>query len=297
VTEDQQTWLAGRFEENRPHLRAVAYRLLGSIDEAEDAVQEAWLRLSRRDASTIENLRGWLATVVAHVCLDLLRSRRSRKEQAWDAQTAEPTGNRRKETDPEQETLLADSVGLALLVVLERLAPRERLAFVLHDMFGVSFDEIAAIIGRSPTAARQLASRARRRIQATPKVPNQNLAEQREVVTAFLRALRSGDLEGMIAVLDPEVLAQIDEAAAPPGRPREIRGARAWAEGAMAFAKFAHSIEPIVIDGSVGLVWAPNGKLRRVLTCTLAGGKIVAIKVLASPAHLRPLKLELLPAP
>ena len=230
----EHQWLAEKFEEKRGHLRAVAYRMLGTLNEADDAVQEAWLRLSRSDASTIENLGGWLTTVVSRVCLDMLRSRSSRKEEALDAQPVEPVAIREGQRNPEQETLLADSIGTALLIVLDRLDPAERLAFVLHDMFAVSFDEVASIVGRSPEAARQLASRARRRIQGAPAVPNASLMEQRRVVDAFLDALRRGDFEGLVAVLDPDIVVRVDEAAARPGAPREIRGARNWAKGAIA---------------------------------------------------------------
>ena len=216
-------WLAERFEENRGHLRAVAYSMLGSLNEADNAVQESWLRLNRTDANDIENLGAWLTTVVARVCLDMLRSRTSRREESLDAQVAEPVAIRDAALNPEQEALLADSVGLALLVVLDRLTPAERLAFVLHDMFAVSFEEISSIVGRSPDAARQLASRARRRVQGAEKVSRSELGEQREVVDAFLKALRDGDFEGLITVLDPDVVVHIDEAAGRPGAPREIR--------------------------------------------------------------------------
>jgi len=228
-SEKQGQWLAQRFEENRGHLRAVAYRMLGSASEADDAVQEAWLRLSRSDADAIENLGGWLTTVVSRVCLDMLRSRTSRKEEALQVDVAAASVNRSGRSDPEQETLLADSIGAALLIVLDRLDPAERLAFVLHDMFAISFDEISSILGRSPEAARQLASRARRRVQGASTVRKTSLIEQRRVVDAFLGALRRGDFEGLVAVLDPDVVVRIDEAAARPAGPREIRGARNWA--------------------------------------------------------------------
>src|SRR6059058_4270197 len=211
-----QDWLAERFEANRTHLRAVAYRMLGSVSEADDAVQEAWLRLSRSDAGEVENLRAWLTTVVARVCLDMLRSRRSRREEALGPHVPEPIVSREDGLDPEHEALLADSVGLALLVVLETLNPAERLAFVLHDMFSVPFDEIAPIVGRSPTAARQLASRARRRVQGKATVPNADLTGQREVVDAFLAAARDGNFDALLAVLDPDVVHRADRAAAPP---------------------------------------------------------------------------------
>lgn len=293
---DERTWLAERFEENRGHLRAVAYRMLGSINEADDAVQEAWLRLSRSDESSIENLGGWLTTVVARVCMDMLRSRNSRREEPIDTQVDEPVASRGPGNDPEQEVVLADSVGLALLVVLGRLTPAERVAFVLHDMFAVPFEEIAPIIGRTAIAARQLASRARRRVQGVSSVPAANLTEQREVASAFLSALRAGDIEGLIAVLDPDVVVHVDEAAARPGAPREIRGARNWASGAVAFAAVARSVQPALVNGSVGLVWAPRGRLMRAVTFALKRGKIAEVEIIADPARLGELDLAILNA-
>jgi RNA polymerase sigma factor (sigma-70 family) len=293
--EKQGEWLAGRFEENRGHLRAVAYRMLGSASEADDAVQEAWLRLSRSDATTIENLGGWLTTVVSRVCLDMLRSRTAKREEALDASVSEPISPSEKQADPEQETLLADSVGFALLIVLDRLDPAERLAFVLHDMFAVPFDEIASILGRSPEAARQLASRARRRVQGAPAVPKASLTEQRRVADAFLAAVRAGDFEGLIAVLDPDVVVRIDEAAARPGAPREIRGARNWAKGAIAFSQqLAGDIRPMLVNGEVGLVWAPSGHLLTVLRFSIADGKIATVDVIAEPTRLNELELAVL---
>ena len=287
-------WLAERFEENRGHLRAVAYRMLGSLSEADDAVQECWLKLSRSDTESVENLRAWLTTVVAHVCLDMLRWRTSRREESLDTSVPEPTIRRQATLDPEQETVLAESVGLALLVVLDTLGPAERLAFVLHDMFAVPFDEIASIVGRSPEAARQLASRARQRIQGSPAVPEVNLSEQRRVVDAFLIALRRADFAGLMAVLDPDVVARVDESAARPGTPREIRGARNWAQGAIAFSQLARSVQPMLVNGSIGLVWAPRGRLSRVLRFTLKNGKIAEIDVVADPTQLRRLDLAVL---
>src|SRR5246127_1107797 len=281
----EHEWLAERFEENRGHLRAVAYRMLGSLSEADDAVQESWLRLSRSDASNIENLGGWLTTVVARVCLDMLRSRTLRREESLNAQVSEPVADGEGGIDPEQEALLADSVGLALLVVLDRLTPAERLAFVLHDLFGVSFEEIASILGRSPTAARQLASRARRRVQGA-EVAATDLSEQREVVEAFLAALRGGDFEGLVAVLDPDVVVRIDRTAAAPGAPTEVRGARNWAKGAIAFAQHIRSVQPALINGSVGLVWAPRGRLHRAISFTFTQGKIAQVEVIADPERL-----------
>ncbi len=293
MTEENQMRLASHFEENRSHLRGVAYRMLGSLSEADDAVQEAWLRLSRSDAGRIENFRGWLTTVVARVCLDMLRSRTSRREDGLEDNAPDPIAS--SVPSPEQETLLADSVGLAVLVVLERLAPAERLAFVLHDMFAVSFEEVASILGRSPAAARQLASRARRRVQGVPAVPKSNLTEQRQAVNAFLTALRHGDFEGLIAVLDPDVIVRVDEAAAQPGKPREIRGAQNWAKGAIAFSRLLTGfIQPMLVDGAVGLVWAPRGKLKRVLRFSLIRGKIATVDVIADPATLQTLELAVL---
>lgn len=291
----EQEWLADKFEENRGHLRAVAYRMLGSVNEADDAVQEAWLRLSRSDPGTIENLGGWLTTVVSRVCLDMLRSRTSRKEEALDHQGAQPVLPSDGRRDPEQETLLADSIGAALLIVLDRLDPAERLAFVLHDMFAVSFDEIASIVGRSPDAARQLASRARRRVQGAPSVPKASLMEQRRVVDAFLDALHRGDFEGLVAVLDPDIVVRIDEAAARPGAPREIRGAENWAKGAIAFSRhLAGAVQPMLVNGEVGLVWAPGGHVFRLLRFSFADGKITAADVIANPSRLREFDLAML---
>ncbi len=291
----EQEWLADQFEENRGHLRAVAYRMLGSLSEADDAVQEAWLRLSRSDAGTIENLGGWLTTVVSRVCLDMLRSRISRKEEALDPQPSEPIAVREEQRDPEQETLLADSIGAALLIVLDRLDPAERLAFVLHDMFAVSFDEIGSIVGRSPVAARQLASRARRRIQGAPAVPKTSIVEQRRVVDAFLDALRRGDFEGLVAVLDPDIVVRIDEAAARPGAPREINGARNWAKGAIAFSRqLPGTVQPMLVNGDVGLVWSPGGHVFRVLRCSFVDGKIARAEIIADPTRLQELDLAMI---
>ncbi|HTV55465.1 MAG TPA: sigma-70 family RNA polymerase sigma factor [Terriglobia bacterium] len=292
----ERDWLAERFEENRSHLRAVAYRMLGSPSEADDAVQESWLRLSRSDASGIENIGGWLTTVVARVCLDMLRSRTARREEPLDAHLPDPALSPQKhdqQIDPEREALLADSVGLAMLVVLDRLAPAERLAFVLHDTFAVPFEEIGALLGRSPAAARQLASRARRRVRGAATVPA-NLSRQREVVDAFLTATRGGDLDGLLAVLDPDVVVRIDEAAAPTGAPREIRGAGNWAKRAIEFSRSIRFVAPALLNGNAGLIWAPRGRLRRALTFTIVDGKIVQIEVIADPARLRKLNLAVL---
>jgi RNA polymerase sigma factor (sigma-70 family) len=293
---DEHEWLAQKFEENRTHLRTVAYRMLGSISEADDAVQEAWLRLSRSDTSGIQNPGGWLTTVVGRVCLDMLRSRSSRREEPLgeypSVRVPQPIASRGDGTDPEQETLLADSVGLALLVVLETLAPAERLAFVLHDMFGVPFDEIAPIVGRSPTATRQLASRARRRVQGATNVPDADLARQREVVDAFLAAARGGDFEALVAVLDPDVVLRADSGAMLAGLSREEHGAPAVARRAAKGR--ARAARPALVNGTVGVVVAPRGQLLMVLGFTIRGGKIVEIDAIANPERLSRLDLVLL---
>lgn len=288
---DEHENLAEQFEAHRTHLRSVAYRMLGSLAEADDAVQEAWLRLSRSDASGVENLGGWLTTVVARVCLDMLRSRRSRREESLDVQVIEPIASGEEGADPEHEALLADSVGLALLVVLDTLNPAERLAFVLHDMFAVPFEEIGSIVGRSPAAARQLASRARRRVQGAP-TSEADLASQREVVDTFLAALRGGDFDGLLAVLDPDVVVRADQG--PGVSPREIRGARTWARGAIAFAQQVRFAQPALVDGAAGLVMAPRGRLFRALRFTITSGKIVAVDVIADPERLRRLDVAVL---
>ncbi|MFB3922016.1 MAG: sigma-70 family RNA polymerase sigma factor [Terriglobia bacterium] len=286
-------WLAERFEENRSHLRAVAYRMLGSVAEADDAIQDAWLRLSRSDAAEIDNLRGWLTTVVARICLDLLRARTSRREEPLEAQAPDPVASRDEKIDPEQEALLADSVGLALLVVLDRLTPAERIAFVLHDLFAVPFEEIAPIVGRSPSAARQLASRARRRVQGTATVPDADLSQQREVVDAFLAALRGGDFDGLIAVLDPELVVRADQPGRP-GAPLEVRGARVWAKQALSYSKGATFARMAFVDGAVGAIVAPGGRLFRVLRFAFADGRISRIEVIGKPSTLRRLNLAVL---
>jgi RNA polymerase sigma factor (sigma-70 family) len=294
MTADER--LAERFESQRGRLRGVAYRMLGSLSEADDAVQEAWLRLSRSDEAAIENLAGWLTTVTARVCLDMLRARASRREEALDAApvrmpdpiVSSVTGG----PDPEQQALLADSVGLALLVVLETLTPAERLAFVLHDMFGVPFDDIAPIVDRSPQAARQLASRARRRVRGAPTASDADLPTQRRIVDAFLAAAREGDFEGLLAVLDPDVVLRADAGALPLSR--EVRGARAVASGARQFAALASSGRPALVNGAAGLVTAPKGRPFSVLGFTIAGGLIVEIDVLADPERLRELDLTVL---
>src|SRR5215218_3453641 len=262
-------WLTERFEAHRAHLRAVAYRMLGSLSEADDAVQDAWLRLSRTDAGEIENLRAWLTTGVARVCLNMLRSRRSRREEPFDVSMPEPIVSRADGVDPEQEALLADSVGLALLVVLEMLTPPERLAFVLHDMFAVPFDEIAAIVGRSPDAARQLASRARRRVQAADRAPDADLPRQRAVVDAFLAAAREGDFDALLEVLDPHVILRADNGAVPSPPSRLVRGAREVAGLALAFSDLARSSRPALVNGAAGIVVAPEGRVYSVFGVTI----------------------------
>jgi RNA polymerase sigma-70 factor (ECF subfamily) len=298
---DEQGWLSERFEENRPRLRGVAYRMLGSLSEAEDAVQEAWLRLNRIETASIENLSGWLTTVVSRVCLDVLRSRKSRREEPIDAQVTEPSVVRGEGADPEGEAVLADSVGVALLVVLDTLTPAERLAFVLHDLFAMPFEEIGSIVGRSPEAARQLASRARRRVRGAPAPSDAGRARQREVVEAFLRAVRAGDLEGLLAVLDPDAVVRIDAAAriataAPDAAatPRELRGASTWAKQLVALSRGLRFVQLALIDGSVGLIHAPHGKLSRALTFTFANAKVTRVEVIGDPARLRELDIAVL---
>jgi len=281
--------LAQRFEENRPHLRAVAYRMLGSTGEADDAVQEAWLRLSRADAGAIDNLGGCLTTVVARVSLDMMRKRTSLREQPLDADAPEPAAGA---DDPEQEALLADSVGLAMLVVLDTMGPAERLAFVLHDMFAVPFDDIASILERSPAATRQLASRGRRRVQGRPAVPEDELGRRRDVVDAYLAAARDGDFDALVAVLDPDVVLRADRSILAPGQAREQRGAAAVARQAL--ARRAQFAEPALIDGSPGLLLAPFGRLRLVLRFTVAHGRIAEIDVVGDPERLQALDLAVL---
>jgi RNA polymerase sigma factor (sigma-70 family) len=288
---NERDYLAERFEEHRTHLRAVAYRMLGSSIEVDDAVQEAWLRLSRADATGIDNLGGWLTTVVARVCLDMLRSRQSRREEPFPPDAPEPVATGTRGSSPEQEALLADSVGLALLVVLDRLTPAERLAFVLHDMFAVPFEEIAPIIGRSAEAARQLASRARRRVRGGAAAPDPDLVRQREVVDAFLSALRGGDFEGLLAVLDPDLVVRTD--LVPPGAPAEVRGAAVWAKQAVAFGHLARLVRPALVNGAIGVVMAPRGRLSRALTFKIANGTITEIEVIGDPARLGELDVSI----
>jgi RNA polymerase sigma-70 factor, ECF subfamily len=284
-------WLAERFEAHRAHLRAVAYRMLGSLSEADDAVQEAWLRLSRSEVSGIENLGGWLTTVVARVCLNLLRSRNSRREQPLGVHMPDPVVSRADGVNPEHEALLADSVGLALLVVLDTLAPAERLAFVLHDMFAVPFDQIAPIVGSSPAAVRQLASRARRRVQQAAPTPDADLTRQRAVVDAFFAASRNGDFAALVAVLDPDVVLRSDGGPARPGASAVVHGGRTVAEQALTFAQLSPFVRPALVNGAAGVVVAPHGRPFSVMGFTVRNGKIIAIDVLADPTRLRQLEL------
>jgi RNA polymerase sigma-70 factor (ECF subfamily) len=288
MTDDD--WLAARFEASRPRLRAVAYRMLGSLAEAEDAVQEAWIRAADGYTQDVANLDGWLTTVVARICLDMLRSRKSRREEPLDpagAAAAVAAG-------PEQEAELADSVGYALLVVLDMLAPAERVAFVLHDMFGLPFDEIGTVTGRSPGAARQLASRARRRVQGTPPVPDGRRKAAREVAAAFLAASRGGDLEALLAVLDPDVVLHADAASVPPGMTDTLVGAATVSRGAVLASRRARYSGIALIDGSPGIVMAPQGRLALVLVFTVPDDKITRIEIISDPDHLARMDLAVL---
>jgi RNA polymerase sigma factor (sigma-70 family) len=288
----EHDYLAEQFEEHRTHLRAVAYRMLGSVSEVDDAVQEAWLRLSRAETTAIDNLGGWLTTVVARVCLDMLRSRKSWREEPFTPDAPEPVATGTSGSSPENEALLADSVGLALLVVLDRLTPAERLAFVLHDMFALPFEEIAPIVGRSLEATRQLASRARRRVRGGAVASEPDLIRQREVVDAFLAALRGGDFEGLLAVLDPDLVVRAD-AAVTSGAPTESRGAAVYAKQAAAYGHLARLVRPALVDGAVGLVMAPKGRLFRAIRLTIANGKIAEIEIIGDPARLAELDLSI----
>ena len=281
--------LAARFEASRPRLRAVAYRMLGSASEADDAIQDAWLHVSRSAADGVENLNGWLTTVVARVCLDMLRSRKSRREEPL---AGDPAGAARtSQMGPESEAMLADSVGLAMLIVLDKLEPAERVAFVLHDMFDPPFGQIAGITGRTPAAARQLASRARRRVRGTPSVTRAGLARQREVVEAFLAASRGGDFEALLAVLDPDVTLRADEAATPPGVPRQASGAAAVARQGLAFSQRTRFARLALVNGAVGVILAPRGRLSIALSLTFVNGKITEMDVVADPERLAELEL------
>jgi RNA polymerase sigma factor (sigma-70 family) len=287
-------FLAQQFEEHRTRLRAVAYRMLGSLSEADDAVQEAWLRLSRTDSDEVENLGGWLTTVVARVSLNILRSRRSRPEEPFGARMPEPIVDRADGTDPEHEALLADSVGLALLVVLETLDPAERLAFVLHDMFAVPFDEIASIVDRSPAVARQLASRARRRVQGENAIPDADLDTQREVVDAFLAASRDGDFAGLLEVLDPDVVLRADRGGVALGSASIVRGADNVARQASTFARLDIDVRPALVNGGVGTVTLRDGRPFSIVGFTIRRRRIVEMNVVADPERLNQLDMTLL---
>jgi RNA polymerase sigma-70 factor (ECF subfamily) len=289
----ERDWLAEQFEQNRGRLRGVAYRMLGSLSEADDAVQECWLRLSRSETNDIANLGGWLTTVTSHVCLDMLRSRKARHEESLE--TAAPAPTARHAADPEAEALLADSVGYATLVVLDRLNPPERISFVLHDLFDVPFEEIARITGRTPEATRQLASRARRRVRGATTHDQRELAEQQVVVEKFLAALRLGDASKIVEVLDPEFAARADAVAAPRGLPTGMHGAEAWARQAIEAARGARLARVALVDGSIGLIVAPRGRLFRVLRFTFANGRIAAMEVVGDPESLRAIEIGALP--
>src|SRR6516225_4765773 len=284
----ESDWLAEGFEKNRARLRAVAYRMLGSLPEADDAVQEAWLRLSRSDASGVDNLGAWLTTIVARVCLNMLRSRKARREDPMGVHVPDPVISRADGTNPEDEALLADSVGLALQVVLETLAPAERLAFVLHDMFDLPFDEIAPMVGRSPATARQLASRARRRVRgADVQAPDRDIGRQREVVDAFFAAAHHGDLDALVAVLDPDVVLRSDGGTAHPDASVVLRGAAAVAGRALVIAQPSVSKRPVLVNGAAGVVVTLGGQLYGVMGFTVSRGKIVEIDVIIDPERLR----------
>ncbi len=291
---DEHQRLAEQFEVHRTRMRAVAYRMLGSLSEADDAVQEAWLHLSRSDTSGIANLGAWLTTVVARLCLDMLRSRTSRREEPLGAHVPDPIISRADAPDPEHQALLAESVGLALLVLLETLSPAERLAFVLHDVFGVPFEEIAPIVGRSASAARQLASRARRHVRGATTSSDSDLTRQREVVDAFFAAARDGDFDALVAVLDPDVVLRSDGGIVRPGASVVIRGARAVAEQALTFARLSPFVRPALVNGAAGVVVAPRGRPFSVMGFTVRRAKIVEIDILADPARLRQLDLAVL---
>jgi len=288
---DERDWQAQRFEEHRPRLRAVAYRMLGSLSESEDAVQEAWLRFSRADTHDVDNLGAWLSTVVGRISLSMLRSRKARREESFDVRVPDPIIDRPDEIDPEHEALLSDSVGLALLVVLETLSPPERLAFVLHDIFGMPFDEIAPIVDRSPEATRQLASRARRRVRGEHTVPDADLGEQRRLVDAFFAAAREGDFEALLEVLDPDVVLRVDFGSA---ESREVRGARLVAGQALFYGRMGLVFRPALINGTFGGVSLQDGKPFSIGGVTVRGGRIVEIDILADPERLARLDLTIL---
>jgi RNA polymerase sigma-70 factor (ECF subfamily) len=293
VIMNERDFLARRFEEHRTHLRAVAYRMLGSLTDADDAVQEAWLKLGRSEPADIDNLGGWLTTVVGRVCLDMLRSRRLRREDPLESHLPDPVVSREDSTDPETQALIADSVGLALLVVLESLTPAERLAFVLHDMFGLPFEEIAPIIDRTPVAARKLASRARRQVHGAAPGPDPDLATQRRVVDAFLAAARGGDLDALLAILDPDIVLRADTGTMPHGGMRILRGSAAVARQASTFQRMAtaSTTEPVLVNGVAGLVSTIDGDVISIISFTIADERIVAIDILSDPARLAQLDL------
>jgi RNA polymerase sigma-70 factor (ECF subfamily) len=286
--------LAGRFEEQRPHLRAVAYRMLGSLSDADDAVQETWLRLSQADSDDVENLRAWLTTIVARVSLNMLRARKSRREEPIETHVPDPVVSFADGADPEQQALLADSIGLALQVALETLAPAERLAFVLHDVFAVPFEEIAPLVDRSPAAARQLASRARRQIRGQAPVPDRDLTGQREVVDAFFAAAHDGDVSRLVAVLDPEVVLRTDRGTRHCGASAVIRGAGAVVARALAFSRLSPHAKPALVNGAAGVVVVLRGRPFSVMGFTVVGSRIVEIDVLADPERLRHIELAVL---
>ena len=289
--------LAERFEAHRERLNSLAYRMLGSPGESEDAVQEAWLRLARTDPGTVDNLGGWLTTVVSRVCLDLLRSRAARHEDLIAAHQIEDRIDLGRDADPEREAVLVDDVGRALLVVLDRLAPAERIAFVLHDMFAVPFAEIAPVLDRTTATTKKLASRARLKVRGTPAVPAPDLARHRRVVQAFLAASRAGDVEAIVAVLDPDVVRLADRTAIPAGRPAEARGAGRVAEEIVVFGAMARFAQVALVDGAAGIVVAPHGRLRSAVAVTIAGDRIVRYELIADPARLRDLDLAVLDGP
>jgi RNA polymerase sigma-70 factor (ECF subfamily) len=289
-----ETLLAQQFEAHRTRLRAVAYRMLGSLSEAEDAVQETWVRLSRIDAEEVENLGGWLTTVVGRVSLNMLRTRRTRREEPFDVRLPEPIVDRADGTDPEHEALLGDAVGVAMLIVLETLNPAERLAFVLHDMFGLPFEEIAPIVDRSPAATRQLASRARRRVQGEPATPEPDLETQREVLGAFLTASREGDFEALLALLDPDVVLRADPGAVSIGSRREVRGAETVARQAFSFSRLDLEVRQVVVNGAVGTVTLRDGRPFSLAAFTIRDGRVAEMNVYADPELLGRLDLTLL---
>ncbi|MGW5274281.1 sigma-70 family RNA polymerase sigma factor [Streptomyces sp. NPDC004044] len=291
---DDSAVLTERFEEHRSRLRAVGYRMLGSLSEADDAVQETWLRLDRAGTSGVENLAGWLTTVVARVCLNMLRAREQRREEPLEIRMPDPVISHEDGVDPEQEALLADSVGLAMVVVLESLAPAERLAFVLHDMFAVPFDEIAPMVEKTPAATRQLASRARRRVQAGAPVPDPDPTRQREAVDAFFAAARDGDFDALVAVLDPDVVLRSDGGVAGARHTAVLHGARTVAGQALTFGQLSPFARPALINGAAGVVVVAHGRRLSVMAFTVTDGKTVAIDVLSDPERLHKLDLTVL---